>query len=284
MRDMMPHKKIFIVIATVQTLLIFSHELSNFPLLDATVQNDTSLIEKLLQTGHNINQRNSHGVTSVFAAVYYNKEASLHCLLSHDADYEIPNEIGQTPLYIAASQKRIALLSALLKAGANFFCTYENEALLNVVKADPSYHDILQEIVQVGHWQYSINYFTKKQVVPSLRIMCISNVCTNGINTLLELIKKYECNGINDDLIHYTTYYLPLCKKNKIYRKLSNSLSYHKRLRLLHEITQKHTDFYVDSWKQELDDKTPVSINSEIINTHVQSYFRSIIFPKPTIK
>ncbi len=104
------------------------------------------------------------------------------------------------------------------------------------------------------------------------------------IDILIRIINKHQLIGLCDALVNYATYYLPLCEKNIIFKKLANHLNYNEQLNLLYKITKEHTHFYVDNWKQELGVKTLVSIDSKTIEPNIESYFRSIIFPNAAIK
>lgn len=207
-------------------------------------------------------------------------------MLSHNADCEIPNEHGFTPLYYAASQKHLTTVRFLLKAGANFCCAHENKTLLQAITSEIGYEDVLQEIIKWGHWQYPINYpKDRKNILPPLRILAINKMYQQKqFDVLIRIINEHQLIVLSDALVNYATYYLPLREKNIIFKKLAKDLNYNEQLNLLHKITKEHTHFYVDNWKQELGEKTPVCVNSKTIKPNVENYFRSIIFPKAAIK
>ena len=100
--------------------------------LHMAVQNPhlpTDVLEILLQAGSEVNTRNLYGQTPLVGAmldIYYdyhsNMKGHTELLLKHDADVNIADVRGWTPLHYAAQRGSVSRMELLLKAGANTNC------------------------------------------------------------------------------------------------------------------------------------------------------------------
>lgn len=102
----------------------------NSPLhLIATVDAESEAVKLLIKSGASVNQRNLAGDTPLHCnsrfALAGNEKVTI-CLLEHEADPEITNPAGETPLLLAASCDKKLVVKALVENGAN--CKKKNSA------------------------------------------------------------------------------------------------------------------------------------------------------------
>lgn len=89
------------------------------PLLLASRQGLTDIVQELLAAGANPNHRNMDGTNALWAAVVANSEKIAEMLLAHGADIDNQNDNGATALMYAASSGKTAWVNFLLAREAN---------------------------------------------------------------------------------------------------------------------------------------------------------------------
>lgn len=80
---------------------------------------DSDIAKRLLEADANIDIKNAKGETPLFLAVERNKPLTFRLLLQNKANANMPNAEGLTPLMMAVKRGQISMIKALLKAGAN---------------------------------------------------------------------------------------------------------------------------------------------------------------------
>ncbi len=92
-------------------------------LIRETERGNIALVKQLLDTGANINEKDTMGNTALMHALKYlhrnNVSKIAHLLLDRGADVNIANKDGTTPLMIAADKQNLSIVSKLLNKGAN---------------------------------------------------------------------------------------------------------------------------------------------------------------------
>jgi ankyrin repeat protein len=92
-----------ILAGTVLTLLLTAGVTVGGPIHDAVQAGDEVAIQKLLDAGTDINERNEKGETALFAAaLVYGRDKTMDYLLPRQADFTIRNRDGLTVLRVAA--------------------------------------------------------------------------------------------------------------------------------------------------------------------------------------
>lgn len=276
-------KKLIVYNLLLFQLCINAQEIST-PLIEAACMNNVIALQQLLDKGHDINETNNHGVTPLFAAVYYDALESAKCLIKNNANLEASDALGATPLWIASCQKNLKITRLLLTYGANFLHKRENSSLLETIISDQGYNDILQELVNYGHWYTSDNFdVAQTNMVYPLTVMSLHKLYKNDhINQTIDHIHKEDHITLRNHLLHYATRFLSFDEKMKIFKKLYTQDSQSNEL--IYEIAQQHAQYYVAKWKQELANPVPVEINQKIITSNMVDSFRLLLNPQPTIK
>jgi len=80
---------------------------------------DGPMIQKLLESGRDINQEGPKGSTAIFHTIEAGNLEALSMLIDHGADIDHANEEGTTPLMVAAFHGRAAMVDLLLEKGAD---------------------------------------------------------------------------------------------------------------------------------------------------------------------
>ena len=91
------------------------------PLLLAVSCGHTRLVVELIRRGSNCNERSRYGDTALLWAAEAGEEGEeiLQVLIKAKADVNACNNVGFTPLMMAAIHNRYKTVEALIKAGAN---------------------------------------------------------------------------------------------------------------------------------------------------------------------
>lgn len=89
------------------------------PLADAAKRQDWAAAAALLGAGGDVNGRQGDGTTALHWAVYWDAVRTARLLLASDAAVDAVNDLGATPLWLAASNGSAALVETLLAAGAD---------------------------------------------------------------------------------------------------------------------------------------------------------------------
>ncbi len=85
----------------------------------AATQGNTSLLDELLDRGHDVNWQDEKGQTALAAAASQGQETTLARLLAAGADTQRPDENGRTPLMQAAANGQVGTLAMLYRAGVD---------------------------------------------------------------------------------------------------------------------------------------------------------------------
>jgi len=88
------------------------------PLLLASAGGHVEVVSLLLDSGANLNARDSAGATALHWVCGRREEKVVHLLLGHHAEVNVPDESGFTPLTLAVISGDKTIVEALLRAGA----------------------------------------------------------------------------------------------------------------------------------------------------------------------
>ena len=88
-------------------------------MIAAAAQGNTSLLDKLLDSGHDVNWQDGEGQTPLAAAASQGQETSLRQLLAAGADMALRDENGRSAILQAAAHGQVGTLSLLYAAGAS---------------------------------------------------------------------------------------------------------------------------------------------------------------------
>jgi len=80
---------------------------------------DLDRVKAIVESGADINWRDSVGETALFGACAWGQVAVVEYLLSHGAEFNVREQSGLTPLHWAASHGGIETLRMLIGAGAD---------------------------------------------------------------------------------------------------------------------------------------------------------------------
>jgi ankyrin repeat protein len=86
---------------------------------DAAMRRNDAELRRLVQSGADVNLRQTDGATALHWAAYYGDAGMALLLLEAGADASAANREGSTPMWLAASQGNAAMISALLEGGAD---------------------------------------------------------------------------------------------------------------------------------------------------------------------
>lgn len=117
------------------------------PLMKAASDNDIELMEKLLQEGADINEKDSEGSTALHWAVFDGQYEAAKFLLEKGADPNTVDVYGSTPLITAVFMEDAELVALLLEYGADtsyvdsdgytaydYAVEYKNEEIIELLK------------------------------------------------------------------------------------------------------------------------------------------------------
>ena len=111
--------KTLISVCTGVSLMISAFCLSASELVDAAKNGDLNTVINLIEAGENVNQATDDGTTALAHAAWYSHlEMVDYLLLKAEAEVNITNDYGATPLYLAALNAELPVIDRLLKAGA----------------------------------------------------------------------------------------------------------------------------------------------------------------------
>jgi len=98
-------------------------------LLNAVERGDVTTVHKLLgpTNGADVDAHSKRGVTALHVAAAAGSQEMLHCLTKHDANINIRDKTGETPLLKAVHGKHEAAVKMLFDLGADFQIRYEDE-------------------------------------------------------------------------------------------------------------------------------------------------------------
>ena len=101
-------------------LVVFSNfAFAQSDVVEAAMQNNISLVQRLLQSGSDANATQADGATALHWAAYHGSVELTKILLDSGANPAAVNRNGSTPLWLAAERGDTAVLEVLLEAGAD---------------------------------------------------------------------------------------------------------------------------------------------------------------------
>ena len=87
-------------------------------LIDAAKRADVAAVSALVKQGLDVNARAGDGATALHWAAYRGRADLIQLLIRSHAAVNATNDLGVTPLWVAASVRGTATVEALLAAGA----------------------------------------------------------------------------------------------------------------------------------------------------------------------
>ena len=86
---------------------------------DAAMSGNVEAVQRLIQSGANVNVMQADGATAIHWAAYHGNADMVELLLAAGANPEATNRNGSTPMWLAAERGDTAVLEVLLEGGAN---------------------------------------------------------------------------------------------------------------------------------------------------------------------
>ena len=98
---------------------IFVNEraLKTTPLHKAAESGNTDVLQKLINDGQDINQKDEHGMTPLHLAASQGRTEAVKLLLSNGAETDAKSRTGETPLELAARSGKPAIVALLIREG-----------------------------------------------------------------------------------------------------------------------------------------------------------------------
>lgn len=116
---------------------------SRTPLVDAAEEGDLAKVKALLKQGRSINEREpkvKFGWTPLIAAIYQDNTNVIQYLIESGADLNLGDKNGETPLMwaMARGDEHVEIVKELIAHGANVLATNANGATaLSYASSDP---------------------------------------------------------------------------------------------------------------------------------------------------
>ena len=125
---------------------------SGSPFLDACDSGDHTLVLSLLcgNKCEDINERGRFGRCGLFLACRGGHTAIIQTLITSGADIEQKNDHGFSPLYCAALHNQLEALKILLKEGANIHTVDLGGLTPLHIAAEKGYAEVIQLLLQYG--------------------------------------------------------------------------------------------------------------------------------------
>ncbi|HOR87216.1 MAG TPA: ankyrin repeat domain-containing protein [Bacillota bacterium] len=147
---MMKHNNFILAFLFSIFLIIFGCASTN-PLIKATKAGDSSAVQKLIDTGVNINEPDSKGYNALFYAIEYGQYEIVKNLISKGANIESKDLSGMTPLVFTAYwdfPNAANIIKLLIKRGADINAkSPEGETVLDFALSSAQ-GDILDDIIK----------------------------------------------------------------------------------------------------------------------------------------
>jgi ankyrin repeat protein len=105
-------------------------------LIDAAGSGDLDTVQRLLETGLDVNVKLKDGFTALMAAITSGHTEVVKALLTSGADSNLRDDHGMTPLMMAAGKGRIEIVNALIKGGANIYAQNTSNSQLRPFRFD----------------------------------------------------------------------------------------------------------------------------------------------------
>ncbi|QRM15421.1 ankyrin repeat protein [Mudlarkpox virus] len=172
-------------ISTVKCIINHDIELLNADsIIPALCNSDTKMLRFLIESGVDINQRNSYRKTALHYAIEKNNDANLiKILLDNNADINSTDDRGQTPLHIATNTYYISIDYPCIPSKNNK-CLYCNSD--NIYNEYETMFNISKILIERGA---NVNITNKSKTTP------LHNACKSTF--MIKIVKLLIDNGAN---------------------------------------------------------------------------------------
>lgn len=132
----------------------------------AATRGHIAIMQKLVQSGLDINSKNKKGWTALLCAVEANKIVAVNFLLEHHIDLNLKSKQGDSALDIAIQNANLAIISLLLEHGAEIA---DKTSLLDFIKKQKEDNAEVKKIINLLNPNISkpqsqiINFFQTSQ-------------------------------------------------------------------------------------------------------------------------
>ncbi|XP_074658945.1 uncharacterized protein LOC141911792 [Tubulanus polymorphus] len=115
------------VASSVSLLLVVALVVMSYELIKALQSFNTKELERLLETGLNLNSRDNRGITPLYWASGYGNDKTVSYLIRRGADVNYVTSWNSFPLHAAADAGHMTIVKILLERGADVNCRDVNE-------------------------------------------------------------------------------------------------------------------------------------------------------------
>lgn len=154
---------------------------------NAIKQNDVVLIQRLLKSNVDLEQRNAKGETPLMSAVYLERNAIAKLLIEAGASVNAQDKVLNSPFLYAGAEGNLEIVQLSLKHGADFtiFNRYNGSALIPA--AEKGHLEVVK--VLVNYPNYPINHVNRLGWTALMEAIVLSNGGAVHIAIVDELIK-----------------------------------------------------------------------------------------------
>lgn len=142
---------------------------------------------------HNINQKDNEGSTPLHYSCIYGSLKAINFILSWISFIDIPNNKGETPLYLALLSEKTHLIIKLLMKGADPYNTRVNgKAIITIAKENSSFRSIYEMIIEVTQSSKLLHSFRSDKVYsPTSFCVLLTIIALLNIIVILPVINSY---------------------------------------------------------------------------------------------
>lgn len=154
---------------------------------NAIKQNDVVLIQRLLKSNVDLEQRNAKGETPLMSAVYLERNAIAKLLIEAGASVNAQDKVLNNPFLYAGAEGNLEIVQLSLKHGADFtiFNRYNGSALIPA--AEKGHLEVVK--VLVNYPNYPIDHVNRLGWTALMEAIVLSNGGAVHIAIVDELIK-----------------------------------------------------------------------------------------------